>query len=323
MLWAGLLQNAEEMTATRWNVSTGEERIVPNVGVKAQSSTAISVNWTYDPSETPPSSVTVNEFNMSKNLIASQGPLATYGSALFIGLMPNTTYNYEWCGSYLQDDGSYSTNCINTYSGTTLAHNPIPIPPPTPGPPTPTPTPPIPRPIPPTPPSAPATPPNFTNESVYGLNIAITLGDILCQMGPAASPDAPVRLVLGKGLYSPARGFRLIMQENQRLELQCVQIYNLPRVWPNKPLAVTDVSWVPIWRTGSAYLIQYLDMQYDGNLVAYNEYRDVIWASNTNGNNQAFLRLQDDGNLVITNQQGNVVWASNTSAGEATGSNAK
>jgi len=96
-----------------------------------------------------------------------------------------------------------------------------------------------------------------------------------------------------------------------------------PRGWPNKQLAATDVSWAPIWRTGTAFLIDHFDMQYDGNLVAYDAFDKPLWASNTNGNIQAFFRLQDDGNLIIFSQAGKVIWASNTSAGEASGSNAR
>jgi D-mannose binding lectin len=170
--------------------------------------------------------------------------------------------------------------------------------------------------------------PEYTEEPVYGLNIVIIYavndsnpGDILCQMGPVASPQAPpARLVPGTSLYSPARGFRLTLQGDGNAVLQYVQTSNLPHGWPNRQLASSDVSWVPVWATGTNNKgVTHLDMQYDGNLVAYNASNQPVWASNTNGNNQAFLRLQDDGNLVITNQQGNVVWASNTSAGEATG----
>ncbi len=174
--------------------------------------------------------------------------------------------------------------------------------------------------------------PKSTTELVWGLNLSLRYpvnssnpADYLCQMGPVASAaDPPARLIPGTGLYSPARGFRLIVQVDGNVVLQYVQASNLPEGWPNKPLATSDVTWVPIWATGTNNKgVTHLDMQYDGNLVAYNASNEPIWASNTNGNIQAFFRLQDDGNLFITNQQGKVIWASNTSAGEATGANAR
>jgi len=110
------------------------------------------------------------------------------------------------------------------------------------------------------------------------------------------------------------------LQGDGNAVLQYVETSNLPRVWPNQPLDPSNVSWVPVWATGTNNKgVTHLDMQYDGNLVAYNASGKPIWASNTNGNIQAFFRLQDDGNLFITNQQGKVIWASNTSAGEASG----
>jgi hypothetical protein len=109
---------------------------MPTVSVKAQSSTSISVDWSYDPSEAPPDSVTVNEYNSSGMLIAPQGPLATFGSALFTGLFPNTLYYYQWCGNYPLDGGGELPNCTswNAYSGRTLSspHPPPPTPPPPP-----------------------------------------------------------------------------------------------------------------------------------------------------------------------------------------------
>jgi hypothetical protein len=303
---------------------------MPIVSVKAQSATAISVGWSYDPTETPPDYVTVNEFSASNTLITSQSPLATFGSALFTGLTPNTTYHYQWCGGYQQDDGSTVTNCVGQlFPGTTLGSTPRPTPHPTPPPtphptppPTPRPTPPPPQPLP-VPPAAPPQPHEATNQLVYGLNIVINPGDILCQMGPVAGPhDPPVRLGIGTSLYSPARAFRLVLQSNAIAMLQYVETSNLPRVWPNQPLDPSKVSWVPVWGTPTVNTEAFrLDMQYDGNLVLYNEWKPV-WASNTAGNEQAFLRLQDDGNLIIWNQAGKVIWASNTSAGETPGANA-
>jgi outer membrane protein assembly factor BamB len=54
-------------------------------------------------------------------------------------------------------------------------------------------------------------------------------------------------------------------------------------------------------------------MQDDGNLVLYSAGGDAVWASNTVGNDGAYLVLQDDGNLVIYAADGSPLWATNTS----------
>jgi hypothetical protein len=60
-----------------------------------------------------------------------------------------------------------------------------------------------------------------------------------------------------------------------------------------------------------------LVMQHDGNLVFYDHWQNgapsrVEWASNTVGNNGAYLRAQGDGNLVLYASNGRVLWATNT-----------
>jgi hypothetical protein len=52
-------------------------------------------------------------------------------------------------------------------------------------------------------------------------------------------------------------------------------------------------------------------MQADGNLVLFNEYGDVMWASGTWGYWGAYAVMQDDGNFVIY-YYGYPIWASNT-----------
>ncbi len=58
-------------------------------------------------------------------------------------------------------------------------------------------------------------------------------------------------------------------------------------------------------------------MQPDGNLVMYDQNWHNVWATNTNGNNGAWLIVQDDGNIVMykngqTSPNGGFCWASNT-----------
>jgi len=66
----------------------------------AQSSTSISVTWSYSLGDAMPDSVTVNERTQNGALIAAQSELSPDGTALFTGLIPNTTYLYEWCGKF-------------------------------------------------------------------------------------------------------------------------------------------------------------------------------------------------------------------------------
>ena len=52
---------------------------MPSVSVKAQSASAISVDWSFDSSEQPPSSVTVSEFNASGALNNDAGTPSVFG----------------------------------------------------------------------------------------------------------------------------------------------------------------------------------------------------------------------------------------------------
>jgi hypothetical protein len=166
------------------------------------------------------------------------------------------------------------------------------------------------------------------SEPVTGLNMLMGPGDFLYQLGPVPNPlAAPARLTVGHCLWSPARAFRLVLQNDGDAALQVVQSDILPPGWPNTALSGGDVFWANIWDTGTANMnVSHMDMQYDGNLVIYMESGGTVWASNTVGNDSADLRLRDDGNLIIYSRQtagpgGQIVWTSNTSALEAPGAN--
>ncbi len=60
--------------------------------------------------------------------------------------------------------------------------------------------------------------------------------------------------------------------------------------------------------------VKYLVMQTDGNLVEYNSNNQPLWASNTYNNPGAYLALQIDGNLVIYSSSGTPLWSSGTVA---------
>jgi hypothetical protein len=55
----------------------------------------------------------------------------------------------------------------------------------------------------------------------------------------------------------------------------------------------------------------YLVLQGDGNLVAYQNGGAAVWASNTAGSGAGWLYVQSDGNLVLYSGS-RAVWASNT-----------
>lgn len=107
-------------------------------------------------------------------------------------------------------------------------------------------------------------------------------------------------------IYSPNRNYYLSYQTDGNLVLY--KTANNQAIWASNTVvgqaAVTCI------------------MQTDGNLVVYaTEFRKrsgraASWASNTNGNNGAFLAIQNDGNMVIYN-------AANTQALWATGTNGR
>jgi outer membrane protein assembly factor BamB len=55
-------------------------------------------------------------------------------------------------------------------------------------------------------------------------------------------------------------------------------------------------------------------MQDDGNLVLYSANNEAVWASDTYGNERAYLVVQDDRNVVIYSADGTSIWATNTTA---------
>lgn len=54
-------------------------------------------------------------------------------------------------------------------------------------------------------------------------------------------------------------------------------------------------------------------MQPDGNLVQYTPSKVAVWASGTHGNQGVYLVVQDDGNVVLYDKSNKALWASNTS----------
>jgi hypothetical protein len=180
------------------------------------------------------------------------------------------------------------------------------------------------------------------------LNLQLNPLDILSDMIP--TPDSPhispagqpsVPLIGAGSLYSPGGGFRLTFDNNQYVRIEGVDDTTLPPGWQSGQLLSPDgaaglprVQWnSPIWTVkysqapnlivnGQLWLVE-LDMQADGNLVAYYGPNvddgfvaagsAAIFASNTAGNPGAFLRMQDDGNLVIYGPAG-VLWATGTNA---------
>ncbi|MHB8094198.1 MAG: hypothetical protein ACYDH0_04575 [Candidatus Aminicenantales bacterium] len=55
-----------------------------------------------------------------------------------------------------------------------------------------------------------------------------------------------------------------------------------------------------------------LALQADGNLVAYDSRKTVLWSSGTMGSGAVECILQEDGNLLLKNANGKAVWASGT-----------
>jgi len=56
-----------------------------------------------------------------------------------------------------------------------------------------------------------------------------------------------------------------------------------------------------------------VDVQSDGNLVAYDSSNNVLWASNTNGRGTGPYKLvmQNDANLVLYDSTNAALWSSN------------
>lgn len=85
----------------------------------AQSSTSISVTWSYDAGDEVPESVTIREFGPDGTQMESQDGLSPLtGLALFTGLKASTSYGYQWCGVFPSTGGDL-TSCADPVLGTT------------------------------------------------------------------------------------------------------------------------------------------------------------------------------------------------------------
>jgi hypothetical protein len=155
------------------------------------------------------------------------------------------------------------------------------------------------------------------------LNVELIQGDILSDMVPKPnstyiSPGGQpsIKLGIGNSLYSPGGAFRFTLQSDGNAVVQCVVDSTLPSNWRlGQALnASTDLQWLPITSTQTHDKgVVEVDMQADGNLVAYNG-SGPAFQSNTANNPGAFLRMQDDGNLVIYGSAGGVLWSTGTNA---------
>jgi|SRR5581483_1196322 len=105
------------------------------VSPTAQSSSSISVTWTYDSGDEIPEFVTINEYGPDGRLLASQPNLPALGGvALFTRLSPNTPYRYQWRGAFPSNSrGAANFVCQDPADAAqvlTLAQKPAPPPPP-------------------------------------------------------------------------------------------------------------------------------------------------------------------------------------------------
>lgn len=101
-------------------------------------------------------------------------------------------------------------------------------------------------------------------------------------------------LVISQSINSSNGFFRLILQRNGNLVLSYV------------PTGET------LWDTGTRIVTQAI-MQMDGNFVLYSPSHRARWASDTDGNNGAYIVMQNDGNLVIYRPLGGPpIWTSGT-----------
>ncbi|WP_174275574.1 hypothetical protein [uncultured Sphingomonas sp.] len=76
-------------------------------------------------------------------------------------------------------------------------------------------------------------------------------------------------------------------------------------------LVLYDQNSTAIWYTGTT-TGNLAAMQTDGNFVVYDVNNNPVWNSGTPNSGGSYLIVQTDGNLVIYPQQGPVVWASGT-----------
>jgi hypothetical protein len=151
-------------------------------------------------------------------------------------------------------------------------------------------------------------------------------GDIVPQEdSPTGVQEASITLQPGNSWYSPGGAFRLTLQDSDtNLVWQVVDQATLPPWQQGQALNPANLNWIPVW---SPFIqgqgVTQVDMQIDGNLVAYAGRNPANPGFNTNTFQfrHAFLRLQDDGNLVVYDSAGVPRFATNTSVLETPGKN--
>jgi peptidoglycan hydrolase-like protein with peptidoglycan-binding domain len=122
--------------------------------------------------------------------------------------------------------------------------------------------------------------------------VILVSGGVLVSNRPAAAADhldGGQTLGTGDKLYSPSGQFVLIMQGDGNL----VEYF-----WPRA-----------LWSSNTSGAYATLEMQEDGNLVAYRQGHIPMWSTNTGGNPGAYAALQDDGNLTVIARDGRALWA--------------
>ena len=73
-------------------------------------------------------------------------------------------------------------------------------------------------------------------------------------------------------------------------------------------LVAYDAANTPIWASATSGTASYAVMQADGNLVVYSAAGQPLWASNTDGNPGAYLTLANDGYLTVDSAAGTPLW---------------
>jgi hypothetical protein len=75
-------------------------------------------------------------------------------------------------------------------------------------------------------------------------------------------------------------------------------------------LVVYDLwnSWAVIWASYAFHTPGYVQMQGDGNFVAYNDQSQAVFWTGTSGNNGAYLYLDDSGHIAVVAPNLNVLW---------------
>ena len=68
------------------------------------------------------------------------------------------------------------------------------------------------------------------------------------------------------------------------------------------------------WATDTLGEGHYLQYQFDGNLVIYNDSVEAVWATHTAGGTPGGVVMQDDGDLVVYDDENNLLFASKCSS---------